>query len=296
MSGPADGVGRVGPALLVAVTAISFAAILFRLAAPTHPLVAAAVRLSFAAGLLAPAAWRAGRRGTLDGPAVRDAALAGLAYAVHFGAWVWSLGLTTIAASVTLVTSTPLVLAVVGLATGRDAPTGRLWIALALGAVGVAVLGGGDLLVPGALAGDALAALGAVAMAAYLWVARRASARSPRLSTLGFQAVATATGAAALWLAALLTGVPLAVPGARPLAALAGAALLPQLVGHGLLTWALRHTTPTVVGISTLGEPVGSTALGWLWLDEIPAPTTLLGCAVTLAGVTVALTRRRGRP
>jgi len=234
-------------------------------------------------------------RHRLGTAALRDAALAGLAYAVHFGTWVASLGLTSVAASVTLVTTTPLVLAVVALATGRDLPTRRTWLALGVGAGGVTVLGGADLGARDALVGDALAVAGAVAMAAYLWLARRAIAREPRMHPLAFQGVATGVGAAALWGAVLVSGGPPAMPAPAALGYLALAALLPQLVGHGLLTWALRHTSPTVVGIATLGEPVGSTLLGWLWLGEVPGAATLAGCAIVLAAVALALSRRAGR-
>jgi len=66
------------------------------------------------------------------------------------------------------------------------------------------------------------------------------------------------------------------------------------------LTWALRHTLPTTVGLATLGEPVGATTLAWLWLGEAIAPWTAAGCGLTLLGVGLALSRRglplRGRP
>ena len=102
---------RVVPALALAITAISFAAIFFRKAAPTHPLVAAGVRLAVATILLSPMVLRARRDGRLPGPVIRSAAWGGLAYAVHFGAWVTSLTMTTVAASVTLVSATPVLLA-----------------------------------------------------------------------------------------------------------------------------------------------------------------------------------------
>ena len=70
------------------------------------------------------------------------------------------------------------------------------------------------------------------------------------------------------------------------------AALFPQLVGHSLLTWALRRTTPTVVGLATLAEPVGSTVLGAVLLAERPDLLIVIGCAVTLGGVALGLLAR----
>ncbi len=281
--------GRVPAALALAVAAISFAAIFFRLA-DTPPLVAAGVRLLFSALLLLPWTLRGLRAGRLRGAVGRAGALGGLCYAVHFSSWVASLQRTTIAASVTLVTATPIVLALHGLITGRDRPTRTLLGALGLGAVGVAILGGADLgRGSEALLGDGFALLGCAAMAAYLLVARRLG---PDLDVLGFAGIATGVGAVALLAAAAAAGTPPLPPSAAAAGWLLLSALVPQLIGHTLLTWSLRHATPTAVGTATLGEPVGASLLGWLVLGESVGPVAAAGCAVTLAAVALAL---RGR-
>lgn len=281
---------RVGAGLVGAIVAISFAAIFFRLAQPTHPLVAAAVRLALAAGCLSPLIVRGLRRGTLSSAHLGWALAGGVCYAVHFGAWVWSLELTSVAASVTLVTATPLLLALLSLGTGRDRPTGRLWGALGLACAGIVVIGWADHAGGGgAWVGDALALLGAAAMAAYLLVVRR---QGRALDVLAFSGVVCAVGAALLALSCLVAGVPLRVAGPEALGYLALAAALPQLVGHTLLTWSLRHVTPTAAGIATLGEPVGATLLGVVWLGEWVSWEAALGCGLVIAGVALALARR----
>ncbi|MGE0791481.1 MAG: DMT family transporter [Sandaracinaceae bacterium] len=279
---------RVRAALAIAVIAISFAAIFFREAAPTHPLVIAGARLSIASILLAPFVVRAWRRGALPRRTALAAAIAGVLYGVHFGTWVSSLELTSVASSVTLVTATPLLLAVIGLASRTDRPTGRHWLALGLATLGVTLIGWGDLSTSrDALIGDGLALAGAAAMAAYLLIVRRLG---EPLDVLAFGGVACAVGALALLVSGALAGVPLEVArGTLPYIALA--ALFPQLVGHSLLTWSLRHASPTEVGLATVGEPVGATILAWVILDETPAPIVLVGCAATLAAVVFALTR-----
>lgn len=282
----------VAPALALAVCAISFAAILFRLAAPTHPLVAAGTRLAIAAVLLSPAVVRARRARRFGARELGFGALAGVFYALHFGAWVTSLTLTSIAASVTLVTATPLLLAIASLVSGRDRPGALHWLAIGLAVLGLAIVGAHDFALSGdALSGDALALLGCAAMAGYLLTARRLG---PALDTLAFGAVATAVGAVTLLGAAAGTGV-LAMPSTAALGWLALAALVPQLVGHTLLTWALRHTRPTVVGLATVGEPIGSTALAWLLFGERVGLVVAIGCTITLAAVVIAL-RRPQRP
>ena len=274
-------------ALFVAVLAISFAAIFFRKAAPTHPLIAAGTRLMIASLLLIPWTILRWKKGLISGRVLRAGMVAGCWYALHFGAWVTSLTLTTVAASVTLVTATPLLLATVGLITGKDAPSRGHWMGIGLGLVGLVVIGWADLSVSSdALLGDGLAFIGAAAMAGYLLTCRHVA---DELEVWSFTGLATGVGALLLFLAALGTGIPLEVPAPEPLAYLVAAALIPQLVGHVLLTWSSRFLAPVVVGTATLGEPVGSTVLAWLWLGEAPALAIMAGCSVTLLGVFVAL-------
>jgi drug/metabolite transporter (DMT)-like permease len=165
MSQVAEGPGTQGPleartlgALAIGALAIGFAAPFFRFAAPIDPLLASMVRLALASILLSPSIPRARARGLLSSRTLGWAAVAGLLYAVHFGTWVASLSLTTVAASVTLVTATPLLLALLGWLRGRDAPSTRLWLGLAMAAAGTLLIGSADASGPreGALLGDAL--------------------------------------------------------------------------------------------------------------------------------------------
>jgi drug/metabolite transporter (DMT)-like permease len=292
------GRARVVLALAIGAIAISFAAPLFRLAAPIDPLLASAVRLALAAALLAPSLPRARRAGKLGPRALRWGFVGGALYALHFGTWVASLGLTTVAASVTLVTATPLALAILGAIAGVDAPPRRLWVGVALAALGTAIIGAADAGAgTGALLGDALALAGALAMALYLLVVRREQAH---LEAVSFSAVAAASGALFLALAIVLRGLALdAWPEAPSLASLgwvAMTALVSQLVGHTALTWALEHTTPTVVALATTAEPVVASAVTLVWLGEVPAPLVIVGSAITLAGVLAGLSTPAAEP
>ena len=266
-------------ALSLAAIAISTAAPLFRLAAPTHPIIAAATRLSVAALLLTP--WSLPALRKLRG-AHREIGLlggAGLCYALHFGAWVWSLSLTSVAASVSLVTITPLLLGLLGWGTGRDAPSRALWVGLALASLGVLTISAGA---PQSLgAGELLALLGAAAMAGYLLCARRLQTH---LSPWALMGAAAGLGALFLWGAAFASGVPrMLSPGAW--APLLAAALLPQLVGHGLLTRALQRVSPAEVALFTLAEPPLSGLFAWLLFAELPPLEVLFGGGLILAGL-----------
>jgi drug/metabolite transporter (DMT)-like permease len=279
----------VTAALLTAVVCISFAASLFKLADPTHPLIKAMIRLAIAAVCLSPLVVRGWRRGSLTRRVLNHAIMAGIAYGVHFGAWVWSLNLTSVAASVTLVTTTPILLALLSLFSRRDRPDRQLWLALATGVIGVTFIGGYDgLLAPGALVGDGLALLGAVAIAAYFLLSRRLG---EEMDLWAYSGIATAIGAITLGITATFMGIPLLVSGTEAFSYLVLAALIPQLIGHSLLTWALRHATPTQVAMVVVGEPAGATIIAWIWLGDVVSIWLALGCAITLTAVVIASIR-----
>ncbi|MEE2828826.1 MAG: DMT family transporter, partial [Myxococcota bacterium] len=277
------------PGLALGVVSVSFAAVFFVKAQPTDPLVAAGIRLSVAGGLLLPLIVRARMRGRLSTRTLRAGVLAGFFYAVHFGAWVASLGMTSIAASVTLVAATPLLLALVALVTGRDRPSRRVWGAIGLAVIGLALLGSADLgSGAGKLLGDALALLGCAAMAGYLLLAR---SQGKELDPLVFSGIACLVGAFLLLTTALLLGIPVEAASNEALLYLVLAALVPQLVGHTLLTWSLRHTAPTVVGLAVTSEPVLATALGLVLIgsESLPGGLAATGCAITVLAVVLAL-------
>lgn len=305
--GPARGSSRTAPAshtrtlvaMAVGALAISFAAIFFRLAPGVDPLLASAIRLGIAALVLAPVVVRAWRSGGISRAARHAAVWAGLFYAVHFGTWVASLSRTTVAASVTLVTATPLLSALVAFAEGKDRPTRRHGIAIVLALGGVALIAGSDV-AGGRWDGDLLALAGAAAMVAYLRLVRGLGDELG--DTVAFSGLAAGWGALfllpALALAAVLGGddatSALAMPSTGALGWIALSALVPQVVGHTLLTYALRRATPTEVGLATAAEPVLSTLLAWFWLAEVPTSLVFCGCAVTLVGV--VLGARPGAP
>ncbi len=285
---------RVLWALAIGALAIGFAAPFFRRAEPIDPLLASAVRLALAALLMSPALPRARREGKLSPRTVRWAAIAGLLYAVHFGTWVASLGMTSVTASVTLVTATPLLLAVIGWLAGKDAPHARLWIGLSLATVGTIVIGAADASASmNALLGDALALVGAVAMALILLVIRREQAH---LEAVSFSSIAALAGALALALVMVIRGAAQGAwpdaPSAESLLWVAATALISQLIGHTALTWATQHTTPTVVGLATTAEPVIAAIVTFVWLGEIPTWLVIAGSAITLLGVIVGMTGR----
>ncbi len=273
--------------LLVGVAALSWAAPLIRLA-DSPPLVVASLRMTFAAlPLLALSGLR--RREELSLLGRRDVGLlllAGLALAAHFGFWVASLQDTSIAASTAIVATQPLIVGLGAWLWLRERPTSALFLAIAIAGLGALLLAGSDLGDGVSLRGDAFAALGAVFASIYLIAGRRVRAK---LSNVSYAALVNAIAALALLAALAVNGDSLLGWGAKAYIFIVLLALVPQLIGHGSLTWALGSLPAAVVAVAVLGEPVGATAIGATLLGETPTLLEALGCALLLAGVYVAL-------
>lgn len=277
---------RLAASLAVAVAAISTAAILIRLSgAPS--LVLAFYRLAIATALLAPVAFlHRGSREALAGLSRRDGvrlAGVGLVLALHFAVWFESLDHTTVAASVVLVTLHPVF---VGLASDRIYGEGLGRI----GWIGVVVALGGGFVITAADArlslgnawGDLLALVGAVAMAAYLLAGRGYRKRLPLLAYVVPVYAASAVG---LGLASWGAGHAFLGYGLREYGIFLALAVVPMILGHTLLNYALGYVSAPVVATTVLGEPIGSSLLAWLILAEVPPWLTALGGAIVLGGI-----------
>jgi drug/metabolite transporter (DMT)-like permease len=273
-------------ALAVAVVAVSTSAILVRWSgAPS--VVKALYRVLFTVLLLAPFAVR--DRDALARFGHRDlvfAAVAGVGLAAHFAVWFESLRYTSVAAAVTLVQSQPLFVAV-GAALVLEERIGLtkaagIGVAIAgMAVMSVGELGGGAASGP-PLLGEGLAVLGAVMAAGYVLAGRSLRQRVPLLPyvTVVYSVCVLVLLTVAVGRGHALVGYP-----AREYLLFLGMAVGPGILGHTVVNWALAHVESSVVSVSLLGEPVGSTILALVLLAEVPAPWTVVGGAVVLAGI-----------
>jgi drug/metabolite transporter (DMT)-like permease len=282
--------GRAAAALAIAVLAVSWGAPLARLA-DAAPLAVAMWRMLLAAILIAPLAVVRGELGGVR-PHWKEAALSGLLLGLHFGLWIPSLWLTSVAASVLLVTTSPLwiLLATPVLLGERIRAVNVASFAMAL--AGVAVISWGDFqLSPRALLGDAMALGGAVAVAGYMVIGKRLRAHVP---LVGYLATVYSGAALTLLAAVALLGVDPMPRSSLSWLALLGLAVVPTLVGHTSLNWALAHLPAYEVNLAVLLEPVGASLLTWLVIGEVP-PLHVVPGAVLILGA-MALEYLPGRP
>jgi drug/metabolite transporter (DMT)-like permease len=290
---------RAPGVLALALIGVSLSGPLVRLS-HAHPLAIAAWRLGFtlAAVLLALALtgqWREWRRLHRREQAV--AVAAGVTLALHFWSRNTSVALTSVAASVVLVNTQPVVVAALSVVWLREPPSRRQWLGIGIAMLGALVVAWPDLRESGAtgghpraLLGDLLALVGAF-MAAIYFVAGRRLRRA--LGLWSYVGLVYGTCFVVLLLLAALADAHLAPQPARELGIFAALALGPMLLGHTGLNWALARSPAYVVNLTLLGEPVGATVIAALLpgIREVPGIATFAGGAIVLAGI--LLTARR---
>jgi drug/metabolite transporter (DMT)-like permease len=294
--------------LVVGAVAVSTSAILARIAMGEDPAVAASTggaapalgvafwRTFLGAIALAPLALRAQRRSAvrLTPQRHRQLALSGVVLGLHFALFQGALALTTVASAVTLVTMSPIFVALGGWWWLREPTDRRTLVGMGVTIAGAVTIGLADLrtldLGPQALLGDAMAFAGALAVTGYLLIGRVARRDVPAAT---YSSVVFGWAALTLLPLCLVTGAPLTGYRSAAWLAIAGIVVGPQLLGHTVFNALLSTVPATVVSIVVLSEPVGAGVLAWWLLGEVPAGWFLVGAPLVLVGVAIATVRRR---
>lgn len=267
------------PALLLANLILPLGPIFVRLS-DVGPVAAAFWRLAIALPFLLVLA----RPGLTRMPPTRGEwvalILAGLVFAADLAAWHLGILYTKIANATVFGNLSGLFLPVWGMVVLRQKPRRMQAIALLLaGAGALAMMGGSYDLSIGNLKGDLLCLLAGILYAAYLIIVQQVRGRLDSWSVLGVSSVVSAP---ALLLCALALGERVMPGNWTPLILLA---LSSQLVGQGLLTYAIGWFSPLVLGVSLLLQPAVAAVLGWLLFGEWLSPVDMIGTAAVAAAL-----------
>ena len=274
--------------------AVGAAAIFARFALSGAPPVAvAAWRLVIASAVLLVIAGLSPRQaaaGVVLRRAQHDNAIfiaAGVALAIHFASWIWSLDYTSVAVSTLLVATTPIWTALYDSAVFKRHLSLIAWGAFVAGAAGIILVVGFNSArppIPGhELLGDALAVLGAIAIGAYFILVREVR------SDYGTRAIVTRTYS---WAAlVLLIGslaahqLPPAFSDGKAWGGIIAMALISQSLGHTALNAALRWFSPSAVAMTSLLEPVTAAVLAFFIFGEMLTPLALGGGVLVLIAI-----------
>ncbi len=277
--------------IAIGVLAVSLASVLIKLAQAEgipSPVIAAS-RLTIAALVLTPITFRRYRHeiSGLQRNQFVPAVVSGLFLAIHFATWVKSFEYTSVLVGVVLVNTNPLWSAILEVIFLR-ARLGR-WIIIGLvigiiGSVIVALPANGSLQFE-ANAGSILALIGAIAGAVYFVIGRSLQAR---LSLIPYIWLVYSCAAIFLLILVAITGTPVLGYSVNGYVLLIATALIPQLIGHSSLNFALRFFPASYVGTAAQIEPVLSAIIAFLLFTEIPTSIQIIGSVIILCGVIFA--------
>ena len=273
-------------ALLCGGICIGFAAIFVRLA-DTGPVASAFWRLAIASPfLLGMAAVQAQRKGLALPRPSRASLHLGLLFAADLGVWHWSIHFTTVA-NATLLGNVAVVFVSLFAWIFWRQRQGKLFIAgLVMALVGVYLLTGRHFSTWGTHAiGDALGLLTALFYAAYMIVLKKTRAHHDTLPLMAFSSLFSAL---ALLPVALLSPQPFWPGSLEAWLPLVGMALVTQVMGQALITYAFAHLSATLSALSLLIQPVVAGLAAWLIFGEVLSRCNLLGALLVLVGLVFA--------
>ena len=213
-------------------------------------------------------------------PLVGAVALGGLFFAADLGAWHEGILRTKLANATLFGNFASFIFALYGFVVLRALPRPLQLFALLLAAAGAALLLGRSYDVsPEHFIGDLLCIAAAIFYALYLIAVDRARRQ---LASWPVLAIATAAGALPILLAALAMGETVLPGDWTPLILLS---IGSQLVGQGLLVYAMGHLPPLVVGLGFLTQPIAAAAIGWIVYGERLTPIDGVGALLICAAL-----------
>jgi drug/metabolite transporter (DMT)-like permease len=272
---------------------LAFGPLLVRLA-DVGPMASAFWRLALAAPFLMILARVVGGQGSMALPGARSlwlAGLAGLAFAGDLAVWHLGIMRTTLANSTLLANAATFLLPLYGLVMLGQRPGRLQLLALAVAAAGMALLLGRSAeLSPRHLAGDLLCLAAALFYTVYLVAIEKVRGNVDALPAL---ALATVAGAICLApLAAFFDSSPAGGGGSsfwpQDWTPILGLAIGSQVIGQGLIVYAVRHLSPLVIGLSLLVQPAISAGIGAIRFGEVPGPWELAGAALVVVALVIA--------
>ena len=281
--------------LLLAVFLVSTAGLFAHQAlAEATPLAIAAWRLGMAAVFFVGLSLFR-RRDAAPGPLSQAArwrlALAGLCLAAHFVTWFAALDRTSVARATLLACTTPLWTTLGGFLLGRRRPTARDLIALFVAAVGLWLVtqASGQAATRATFLGDMFGLSAGLLFGSYLLCVEglHETISSQRQVTIAYS-----VAAAALWAVLLGRGGATFSYSASVWRALLGMTLGPQIFGHTLLNWSLRHFSSSLVAFSILLEPVIAALLAWYLLGQSLTLFQLIGGCLVLAALALVIAQK----
>lgn len=213
-------------------------------------------------------------------------AAAAFFFATDLAAWHAGILLTKLGNATLFGNLSSFLFAAWGLWIARCWPSPLQALALSLAALGCGMLMWSSAELSAAhIRGDLLAALAGLLYAGYLIIVERTRGE---LQPVPLLFLASLFGASLLLPWAWIAGETIVPDNWLGIVALA---ICSQVVGQGLVVYALGHVPPLIVGVAMLTQPALSALLGWIYYGELLTPLDWAGAATIV--VALVLVRLR---
>ena len=284
---------RLLAGLGVGVIAISFASIFIKFCDDVPSLMIATYRLTISSIILVIIAKSRGIRFlSFTGKQLLMGMLGGLFLSLHFFFWISSLKFTSVASSVVLVTTNPIFVGIFSSLFFKEKQPVLLILGIILSFSGSIILAVGDsglqglaIQHPSVLLGDGLALLGAIMASAYLMVG---SKLREEMDVLSYTSIVYGFSGMFFLAASLSAGMPFTGYRSTSYIYMFLLAIIPQLIGHTAINWALKHLKASMVAITILGEPIGASILAYLIFKETITSFQCIGIIFIFVAIIIA--------
>jgi drug/metabolite transporter (DMT)-like permease len=247
-----------------------------------YRLVFAGAMLSLPAVILKPR----GEKVLPGGNGLKWGILGGLVLALNLGLWCSALNYTTASAVTLLDNTAPVWVGLLSWILFKERQPGRFWLGLLVALGGAGLMIGWDVIYGASVqtTGNLIGVASGISYAVYVLITKEARRY---MSSLRYTWLETVSGALGMLMVALAAGLfkqPL--PG-KSLLMIFLMALTSQVIGYLLINQAVEKLPAAVVSVALVGQPVVTTLLGIVILNEIPSALQLSGALICLAGILV---------
>jgi drug/metabolite transporter (DMT)-like permease len=226
------------------------------------------------------------RLGGMGAKTLALVALGAVTFALDLASWHIGIGMTRLGNATLFGNAGSIVLLFWMFIAHRMLPRRLEWLAIIFALAGAAILMGRSLEISTAtLVGDLFCLAAGLLYAVYLLTLQRARGQFGSWSLLVWVCL---FGCPVLLAIALALGEPVWPTDWTPLI---GLFIVSQLLGQGLLVYALGHFPPLVIGLALLTQPAVASLYGWLAFGEVLSALDIIGMA--LVGTALAVARGR---
>jgi drug/metabolite transporter (DMT)-like permease len=220
----------------------------------------------------------------------------GFVLALHFSFWITSLKLTSVASSVILVSTHPIIVGPISHYFFKEklSKVNIIGISIAIFGVIVLVLGNYGLssITIDSMDGNLLALFGGIAAGFYILGGRKIR---KSISLINYTFVVYSISTITLFIICIFLSAPINNLSILDFELIFLMAIISGIFGHTLYNWLLKYIKTSIISVALLGEPLASTLLAFTipWINQIPSIYTLIGGIIIIIGI--YLTAKRAK-